>query len=188
MPRFAELLDEFFYRPDEDVGALFELSSSPEGLPPPVEEDPPQEFLAFLLEGECYAVPIGGVREIVKVPTLTEIPRGQSTLLGVMNLRGEVLPVYDIKVRLRLAARAPKVAGPPSEIDPLPRQARVLVVHGPEGDAGVLVDAVTEVVKMRASSLEAPPPGIGGERDCITGLGRRRDQLYILIDLDQALS
>ncbi len=188
MARFTELLDQFFYRPDEDVSGLFELSTAPEELPALLEEEPPGDFLAFALEGETYAVPIRDVREIVKVPPLTEIPRGEPALLGVMNLRGEVIPVYDVKMRLKLTSRPARVAGPPHEVTPLPRSARVVVVHLPDGPSGILVDEVSEVVKMRPSSLEPPPPGIGGERDCVVGLGRRGDKLYILVDVQQALA
>ena len=186
MPTFASLLDAFFYRPDEDEGPLFALATGPEQALPAVVEETPAEFLAFSLDSEVYVVPIGDVREIVKVPPLTEIPRAAPSLLGVMNLRGEVLPVYDIKPRLRLSVSAMRIAGPDPEA--LPKAARVLIVRGDDGDAGVLVDAVREVVKMKPSALEPPPPGVGGgERDCVVGLGRRRDQLYIVLDLHQVL-
>ncbi|MHB8876579.1 MAG: chemotaxis protein CheW [Myxococcaceae bacterium] len=187
MATFASLLEDFFYRPDEDEGPLFALASGPDEAPPLVAEEVPGEYLAFSLEDECYAVPIGELREIVKVPPLTELPRAAPSLLGVMNLRGEVLPVYDIKPRLRLSVAAVRIAGP--DPAPLPKAARVLIIRAEGGDAGVLVDAVREVVKMKPSALEPPPPGVGGgERDCVMGLGRRRDQLYILLDIHQALA
>ncbi|MBI3186159.1 MAG: purine-binding chemotaxis protein CheW [Myxococcales bacterium] len=187
MSRFEELLGDFFYRPDEDTAGLLELPEAPADSSPAPKEERPGEHLVFVLEGERYAVPIGKVREILRVPPLTEIPRAPSSLLGVMNLRGDVLPVYDLKMRLKLSGQPPRVAGPPSEVEPLPRAARVLVVHGPDGDAGVLVDAVSEVVKLAPSQVEPPPPGLSGERDCVVGLGRQEEQLFILIDLDEAL-
>jgi purine-binding chemotaxis protein CheW len=187
MSRFAALLDEFFYDPDEPVSPVLELPSTGDELERAPPEEPPGEYLAFYLEDECYGVAIADVREIVRVPPLTEVPRGAYNLLGVMNLRGEVLPVYDIKVRLRLSPVPPKVAGPEADPALLPRSARVLVLHGEEGDAGVLVDAVTEVVRLRPSQIEPPPPGMS-ERDCVLGLGRRKDQLCILLNVLQALS
>lgn len=186
MPRFSELLDEFFYRPDEDPGPLLELGAVPDPGVPPAVEPPSEEFLGFRLEGEHYAVPLREVREIIKVPPLTEIPRGPGNLLGVVNLRGEVLPVYDVKVRLHLAAVAPKIAGPPGETTALPRRARILMIRAAEGAGGVLVDEVTEVLRIRPSAIEAPPPGLG-ERECVVGIGRRMGQLYILIDIHQAI-
>jgi len=186
MTRFAALLDTFFYRPDEDVGALLDLPEPSEGVRSAEVEELPQEHLSFWLERECYAVAIGFVREIVRVPHLTEVPRSASTLLGVMNLRGEVLPVYDIKPRLRLSGKTPVIAGPDADLSQLPRSARVVVLRLEDGDAGVLVDAVSDVVRLLPSQIESPPPGVGS-RDCIIGLGRRRDQLCILLDVKRVL-
>jgi purine-binding chemotaxis protein CheW len=181
VPRLSELLDEFFYRPDEDPGPLFELGAVPEPAVGSRADDPLQEYLAFTLEKETYALPVASLREIVKVPSLTEVPRGGRHLLGVMNLRGDVLPVYDLKPRLHLPPSRPLAQG-------APRSARVLVVRSEDGDAGLLVDAVAEVVRFPASAIEPPPPGVAtGERDCIVGLGRRGEGLFILIDVEQAL-
>jgi purine-binding chemotaxis protein CheW len=185
--RFAALLDDFFYRPDEDVAGLHDFAAGSDGTQSSVPEEVPEEYLAFRLEGECYAVPIRVVREISKVPPLTEIPRAEAHLLGVMNLRGELLPAYDIKVRLRLAERAPVVAGP--DAPPPPRDARILVLRTESGPAGVWVDGVSGVVKLKPSMLEAAPPGLrSGDRDCVVGIGRRGSTLYILLDAEQALA
>jgi purine-binding chemotaxis protein CheW len=184
--RFSELLDDFFYRPDEDVGGLLDFSAGSDEMLPLTPEETPEEYLAFILEGETYAVPIRSVREIGKVPPLTEIPRAEPWLLGVMNLRGDVIPVYDLKLRLKLSDKAPMVAGPDAQ--PPPRLARILVAHTQEGPAGVWVDAVKDVVRLKPSMLEPAPSGLGGERDCVVGIGRRSSQLYILLDLEQALA
>jgi purine-binding chemotaxis protein CheW len=189
MSRFAELLDEFFYRPDEEAEGLVGLVPAAEESAPAPESEKPGDYLAFRLEDEVYAIPMAEVREIVRVPNLTEVPRGGPSLLGVMNLRGEVIPVYDVKLRLRLIARAPKLAGPPTEVEPPPRKSRILVISGDPGPAGVLVDEVTGVVKLKPSAVEPPPPGVaGGERDVVIGLGRRRDELFILLAVQQALA
>ncbi|RJS15286.1 chemotaxis protein CheW [Corallococcus sp. H22C18031201] len=186
MPRFDALLDDFFYRPDEDVSGLVDFAAGSHGATPQAVEEVPEEYLSFLLEDECYAVPLLAVREICKVPPLTEIPRAEPWLLGVMNLRGELLPVYDVKLRLRLAEVPARVAGP--EALPAPRAARILVLKTEEGPAGVWVDSVQGVVRLKPSMLEAAPPGLRGERDCVVGLGRRGAQLYILLDPELALA
>jgi len=187
VPSLATLLDSFFYVPDEDIGLLQELVAGTDESIEPVPEEIPEEYLSFRLEGELYAVPIHGVKEIVKVPPLTEVPRAAANLLGVMYLRGEVLPVYDVKVRLRLADKAPVVAGP--EAPEPPRSARIIVVQMADGLAGIWVDEVSEVVRLRPSMLELAPPGVGGgERDCVVGLGRRNQQLFILLDIWQVLA
>lgn len=178
----STVLDSFFYRPDEEIGPLEKLQTESVDPAIAVETEEPQEFLAFRLESEIYAVAIEDVREIVKVPLLTEVPRGQKGLLGVMNLRGEVLPVYDVKQRLGLIEKSPVVTGPAD----LPRSSRVVLVRDEQGDAGVLVDRVDEVVKLLASRFEAPPAGTC-DRDSIVGLARKGEALYILLDVAQVL-
>lgn len=187
MARFSELLDDFFYRPDEDVSGLQELAEGTDGQDSLAPPENPEEYLSFLLEGECYAMPLSAVRELGKVPPLTEIPRAEPRLLGVMYLRGEVVPVYDVKLKLRLTDKAPVVAGP--DAPPPPRPARIIVVRTEEGPAGIWVDSVSGVVRLRPSMLEPAPPGVGGgDRDCVVGIGRRGSQLYILLDVQQALA
>lgn len=187
MSRFAELLDDFFFRPDEDVSGLQDFAAGSDGVASAAPEEVPEEYLSFRLEGEAYAVPIRLVREISKVPPLTEIPRAEPHLLGVMNLRGELLPAYDIKVRLGLAERVSLVAGPDAPAPP--RDARILVLRTETGPAGVWVDTVSGVVKLKPSMLEPPPPGLRrGDKDCVVGIGRRGPSLYILLDPEQALA
>ncbi len=182
MARFQELLETFFYRPDEPVGAWLEVSVDQTQAPVAAPDEEPHEFLAFELEHETYAVDIDTVREILKVPPLTPVPRGSRSLLGVMNLRGEVLPVYDVRVSLGLRDAKLQVDGAAS----VPKPSRVVLVRDEEGDAGILVDRVLEVVKLLPSKLEAPPPGTGSSA-AIAGLGRRGESLYILLDVRQVL-
>ncbi len=181
MARFDDLLDRFFYRPDENVGAWLELA--PE-IADSIEEleELPEEFLAFELSTETYAVPIGAVREILKVPLITSVPRVAEHVLGVMNVRGEMLPVYDLKQRLNLDSTPHRVSGPAD----VSRETRVVLLKDPEGDAGILVDRVRGVVRLLLSKLE-PAPSLGAERRAVAGLGRKDGQLYILLDVEQAL-
>lgn len=182
MARFDELLERFFYRADEDVGAWLELApeiaDSVEAL-----DELPEEFLAFELSTETYAVPIGAVREIVKVPVITPVPRVADHVLGVMNVRGEMLPVYDLKKQLNLETVPFRVTGPGD----VPRETRVVLLKDAEGDAGILVDRVRGVVRLLLSKLE-PAPSLGAERRAVAGLGRSDGHLYILLDVEQALS
>ncbi len=183
MSQFAELLDRFFYRPDEDVGAFLEFAPVSDRIEQAAPDESPEEFLAFVLEGETYAVPIGAVREILKITDVTEIPRSQKNIIGLINVRGEMLPLYDVKVGLRLAQLAPVVRTGKD----VGRAARILLLKDLEGDAGVLVDRVEGVVKLQLSRLEEAP-GLGIDRNAIAGLGRRDGQMYILLDVEQALS
>ncbi len=181
--QFAELLDRFFYRPDEAVGSFLELAPHSDRSAQAAPDETPEEFLAFVLEGETYAVPIGAVREILKITDVTEIPRATKNLVGLINVRGEMLPLYDVKVRLRLAETSPVVR----TAKDVGRSTRVVLLKDLEGDAGVLVDRVVGVVKLQLSRLEEAPE-LGIDRNAIAGLGRRDGQMYILLDVEQALS
>ena len=181
MRNFAEQVERFLYSPDEAVGAYLELAPEATTAPSTAAVDTTEEFLAFRLEGERYVVPIGALREIVKVPPLTFVPRAAPHLLGLMNVRGEMLPVYDLKPKLRLKA-AVAVNGPAD----VPRTARVVLLNDVRGDAGVLVDSVVGVVRLPLTTLEAPPlPGM--DRDGVAGVGRLGGELYILLDVERAL-
>lgn len=181
MAAFDELLDRFLYRPDELVGPFLELAPEVEPSVGKVEA-PPEEFLAFELSGELYAVSIAGVREILKVTFVTEVPRAQRNVIGLINVRGEMLPLYDLKVRLKLAEVAPSVRA----AGDVTRAARVLLLRERAGDAGVLVDRVHGVVKLPRSRLEAAP-ALGPERNALAGLARADGALFILLDVAQVL-
>jgi len=188
VPAFAEMLDRFFYDPDEEVSGSFRPAPGVDEMTLVSSEESAHEYLAFQLANEIYAVPLREVREIVKIPRVTEIPRGPDNLVGVIKLRGELLPVYDIKVRLRLCDHSPRIAGEEGEAPVLPKGARILLFREDDGDVGVLVDAVREVVRLKPSSIESLAPGVGSERDCLRGLGHLGDELFILVDVHQALS
>jgi purine-binding chemotaxis protein CheW len=180
---FAASLERFFYRPDEPIGPFLELTPMGRGPQVAAAEETPEEFLAFVLEGEVYAVPIEAVREIVKVTDLTEIPRAPRNVIGLLNVRGDMLPLYDVKVRLHLTREIPQVR---SRAD-VPRAARVVLLRSPEGDAGILVDQVHGVVKLQRSRLERAPD-LGFDREPIVGLGRSPEEMFIVLDVEAVLS
>lgn len=184
---FASLLDDFFYRSDENVSGLLQLDVPSELSPAAAPEERAEEFLSFALGSEVYAVALQEVREIVKVPLLTELPRARPDLLGVMNLRGEVLPVYDVRLRLRLSDIPAPIAGPDAKAPP--RGARIVVLRMHEGDAGIYAESVLGVVRLRRSEIEPPPRRVlVGDRDCVEGIGRVEEQLILLLDAAEALS
>ncbi len=183
MSGFVELVDRFLYRPDELVGPFLELAPEAEAIARPAPVEIPEEFLAFSLGPETYAVPIAAIREILKVTHVTEVPRASKNLVGLINVRGEMLPLYDVKVRLRLAKELPVVRNGGD----VPRATRIVLLRDLEGDAAVLVDRVLGVVKLSLSRLEAPPV-LSGERNAIAGLARKDGQLFILLDVEQALA
>jgi purine-binding chemotaxis protein CheW len=137
-----------------------------------------ERFLTFHLQGESYAASIMDVREILKVRSLTDVPRAPRPVLGVISKRGVVLPVVDLAVLLGL--RAPDRR--------LNSQQRVLVVGEGERVCGLRVDTVAEVVKLGADQVEGVPPSLGTRNaGLLVGLGRVEEHMYIVLDLQAVL-
>jgi purine-binding chemotaxis protein CheW len=132
-----------------------------------------RQLLSFVLDGSPYAVPVERVREIVRIRPITPVPRVPADVCGVISLRGEILEVIDLRLRLRLHA-APPV-----------RASRIIVVHVADGcAAGLLVDGVTEVLAVPADGLRPTPSAEAGsvETLCVRG-----DRFISLIDLERVL-
>jgi purine-binding chemotaxis protein CheW len=175
--RASDPLAEFFFDPAEVAPPLADLAPAPLAARPaaaPLEE--PREWLAFRLGDEEYAIEIERVREVLKTPMVTEVPRAPAHVLGVIMVRGEVIAIFDPRHRLALPpARAPRVS-------------RVLVCDAGDGPVGLLVDAVSDVVRLRAADVEPRPNGVGGvQADYIAGIGRAGDRMVVLLDLAAVL-
>jgi purine-binding chemotaxis protein CheW len=143
-----------------------------------VPEVPQRDYLTFLVGDEEYGIDIERIREIIKVRTITEVPHAPSFVLGVIAVRGSVLPVLDLHVRLRL----PPATG-------MSRAARYLIVRRSEEDLfGLLVDEVRHVVRLGAPDIEPPPAVLSGsEAEFVSGIGRSRGRMVILLNLDPVL-
>ncbi len=137
--------------------------------------------LTFGVGGEVYGIDILSIREIIKLREITEVPRAPRFLLGVVTVRGMVLPVVDLRLRLRLDA------------PPLGRTARILVCMHKGERYGLLVDDVRGVVRFADSQIEPPPPSLSpSEAPFLAGLGRyqseRGEKMVILLSLDAVLA
>ncbi|MFP3940566.1 MAG: chemotaxis protein CheW [Thermoanaerobaculia bacterium] len=151
-----------------------------ERLPQPEREEPaPQRletWVRFRLHGETYALPVSHVREIVRVESITRVPGGPREIRGVTNVRGRVIPVVDLRVRLEL---------PRSEIAP---EGRVLVAEARGRPIGLLVDAVRAVERLDLLAVEAPPEEVRTPRsDHVLGVLREGDELTLLLDVERVL-
>ncbi len=126
--------------------------------------------------GEEYGVPIHQVREIIRVSGVTMVPNSPSYMEGVINLRGRVLPVLNLRKRLKLA---PKDTG---------KASRIVVAEAGDKVIGLLVDAVSHVIKVAPESVEsAPEEVLEIDTDYITGVGKLKNRLIILLDLERLL-
>lgn len=135
-----------------------------------------EQMVAFRLAGETYGIPIALVHEIIRPCEITDIPRTADYVLGVINLRGKIVPVIDLRRRLAL---------PPTEET---RATRIVVVEVEQGIVGMMVDAVTEVLRLPLSQIEPPSDLVGNvETDLVRGVGKREDGLIILLDIPKTL-
>lgn len=133
------------------------------------------EYLAFVLAGETYAVPIARVAEILRPPPITEVPRAPVNVVGVTSVRGKLVTVMDLRRRLHLAEA------------PIDRKTRILLADAGPGEAlGLLVDEVHQVWRLAAEEIE-PSNVLGGEQPPhIAGIGRpvgAAATILILLDL-----
>lgn len=131
------------------------------------------ELLTLQLAGTPYAIPVVRVREIVRMRSVTPVPRVPSEILGVISLRGEIVQVVDMRRRLGLAVSEPS------------RDSRIIIVLTEDNRlAGLLVDAVTSVLRIKESVMLPAP---AGETENIAGLCPRGKEFVSLIALDRVL-
>lgn len=140
-----------------------------------------RQYLTFKLDGEVFALDVGKVREILDYTNITKVPQTPDFMKGVINLRGSVVPVVDMRLKFSI---------PPQEktVD----TCIVVVEINIDGEAtilGALVDSVQEVFELEPSQIEAAPRiGTKLRTDFILGMGKRDDQFVIILDIDKVFS
>jgi purine-binding chemotaxis protein CheW len=138
------------------------------------------QLVAVHIGEEIYAFGISCINSIIMPQAITRVPRTPPYVLGVMNLRGRIVPIVDLRKRFGL---------PPASQEMLHYQ-RIVIVEVDGITAGLVVDAVTEVLRMAANRIE--PPSllvVTAEAECITGIGRTDDdRLLILLDVYRTLT
>lgn len=139
------------------------------------------KYLTFMLSKERYGMPILSVQEIIGITNITTVPRCPEYIKGVINLRGRIIPVIDLRLKFGISAI------------PYNERTCIIVVHLPrEGQmvpAGVIVDSVLEVINFADGDIE-PTPNYGSSLDAsfIVGMGKHDGNLNILVDIHKALS
>jgi purine-binding chemotaxis protein CheW len=136
-----------------------------------------EQLVVFDLAAETYGVDIGAVREIIRMQDITKVPGAPEFVEGIINLRGNVIPVLDLRKRFGL------------DFGTRDKDNRILVVDIGGQDIGVVVDAVTEVLRITADSVE-PPSSVITTADSVYLLGivKLEGRLVILLDLEKVLS
>lgn len=133
------------------------------------------KYLTFRLGENEYAIDILAVREIIGVPDITTVPRMPAFVKGVINLRGKVIPVVDLRQRFGLGET------------PRTDQTCIIVIDTGQ-DTGLMVDAVSEVLDIRSEQID-PPPGMGAAVDTsfICGMGKVDDSVKIILDIEKVV-
>lgn len=135
------------------------------------------QMVAFKLESEEFAVNIHQVREVLKMTQVTPLPQSAEFIEGVINLRGEIIPVVDLRKRFAL---------PEGERG---EQTRIIIVEIEDSNVGLIVDSVTEVLRFASENIKPPPSRVAGTRsDMIKGVAKLEDRLLIILDLEKVLT
>lgn len=138
--------------------------------------DPVLQWVTYHLDNEIYGVNVMQVQEVLRVTEIAPVPGSQEYVLGIINLRGNVVTVIDTRKRFGLASKEP---------DDL---SRVIVVEVEDNVIGMLVDSVAEVVYLHQSEIE-PSPTVSNDESSyyIQGVCSRGEQLLILVDINKLL-
>lgn len=146
----------------------------------PAEEKASEEvfqWVTFKLENETYGVNVMQVQEVLRYTEIAPVPGAPDYVLGIINLRGNVVTVIDTRLKFGLM---------PAEVTD---SSRIIIIEAEKQVVGILVDSVAEVVYLKASEID-PAPSVGTEESArfIQGVSNRKEDLLILVDLNKLLS
>jgi purine-binding chemotaxis protein CheW len=139
--------------------------------------DPVNQWVTFRLGEETYGVNVMQVQEVLRITEIAPVPGSPDYVVGIINLRGNVVTVIDTRKRFGLY---------PKDCDD---SSRIVIIEADDQVIGILVDSVAEVVELRASEIESAP-NVGNEESSryIQGVTSRNGELLILVDLNRFLS
>ncbi len=137
----------------------------------------PGQYLTFVLSHQLYGVPIGAIREINRMSEITPVPKTPSFVAGVMNLRGKVIPVVNLRKKLNFE---------PIETT---KETCIIVIEAFDGQVGMIVDSVSGVIELASNQIE-PTPNLGNlvDTEFVLGMGKLENKVIVLIDIVKVLS
>lgn len=140
-------------------------------------DDPVLQWVTFKLEGETYGINVMQVQEVLRYTEIAPVPGAPNYVLGIINLRGNVVTVIDTRSRFGL---------PPADVTD---QTRIVIIEAEKHVVGILVDAVAEVVYLRQSEIETAP-NVGNDESAkfIQGVCHKNNELLILVELNKMLT
>lgn len=134
------------------------------------------QLVSFRLDQEEYGIEITKVQEIILMGQITRVPQTPDFIKGLINLRSTVIPIVDLRLRFGLAQ------------EKITDETRIMVVNVAGKTIGIIVDAVSEVLRIAQEQIAPPPPTVAGlGREYLTGLVKLEKRLLILLDIDKIL-
>jgi purine-binding chemotaxis protein CheW len=140
------------------------------------------KYLTFVLGQESYGIAVLTIREIIRMVDITSVPQMPSHVMGVINLRGKVIPIIDLRIKFQLSSRE------------MTERTCIIVVQvktatGSRSLMGLIVDAVEEVLSINASDIEAAPDfGTNLEADYILGMAKIKGKVKTLLEIDRVVA
>lgn len=136
-----------------------------------------EQLVTFSNGTEEFGVDIMKVQEIIRIPPITRVPKAPEYIEGVINLRGNIIPVVNLRVRFGM------MAGEETDLS------RIIVLQVNSKVFGIRVDGVAEVLRLDNDAIEPPPPvALGMDSSFIRGIGKVGERMLILLNLDQLMS
>ena len=136
-----------------------------------------RQFISFSVGQEEYGLELLRVKEVIRLREITWLPKAPSFVKGIINLRGDVIPIIDLRDKFGMETREETA------------QTRVIVVEVEGRLMGMVVDSASQVVRIPADQIDPPPPVLGGfSQQFITGVGKTEDKLVILLNTDAILT
>jgi purine-binding chemotaxis protein CheW len=140
------------------------------------DNGPTLHLVTFSVDGEEYGIDISSVQEIIRVSQITAVPNAPDFVRGVINLRGRVIPVLNLRKRLEL----------PDAV--LTKNSRIMVVECGAKVLGLLVDSVSHVIRIPTASVDTPPGEVDGTKAFVKGIGKIDSRLIMIMELDKVLA
>jgi len=138
---------------------------------------PITHICTLFLDGACYGIEVTRVQEVIRYQRLTRVPLAPAVVVGLMNLRGQIVTTIDLRKRLGLSERT--ATKPPTNV----------VVQTEGGVASLLVDEVGDVLQVPSEAFEAPPETLRGPaRDLLRGAYKLKDRLLLWLDTEQVVN
>ncbi len=135
------------------------------------------QLISFEVGEEEYGLEILRVKEVIRIREITRLPKAPHFVRGIINLRGDIIPIIDLRDRFGLEERAYST------------MTRVIVVDVEGRLVGMVVDAASQVVRIPSDQIDPPPPIVGGlSAEYIKGVGKLEERLVILLNIDRILS